>query len=162
MSGAWFAELVQRSLVAGGVADRLTLHPAAILERLARAAGATRWYWVSGADELEDLAVRLHPGSEVSFYFDERLAWRILDDEVRAELLAILADDGDFPLGRPLAGIELDVVIVSGMDELAREVAHAEGKAVLVGRFPSRADDGQSAITIHLPDLDGVVRSHPY
>jgi hypothetical protein len=30
------------------------------------------------------------------------------------------------------------------------------------GQFPARDNDGDSAITVILPDTDGVVRDHPH
>ena len=33
---------------------------------------------------------------------------------------------------------------------------------VLFGAFPNRDNDGTRALTVTLPDLDGVVRSHPH
>jgi hypothetical protein len=44
-----------------------------VLERLARAAGATKWYVLFNPAQVEEIAGGLSPGSSVSFYFDGRL-----------------------------------------------------------------------------------------
>ena len=38
----------------------------------------------------------------------------------------------------------------------------APGSTVLFGAFPARDDDVVSAVTFVVPDLDGVIRDHPY
>jgi hypothetical protein len=60
-------------------------------------------------------------------------------------------------------GVELEVDFVGGPDELV-EYAATLGSAsrVYVGPFPGRDNDGRHAITVVLPDADGVTRAHPY
>jgi hypothetical protein len=37
-----------------------------------------------------------------------------------------------------------------------------QNEQLYFGPFPARDNDGQSAITLVLPDKDGVVRQHPH
>jgi hypothetical protein len=62
----------------------LVRHPtgAVVLERIARGAGATRWYSLRDPEKLHALAERLTPGSSLSFYFDDRVRAREYDGEV--------------------------------------------------------------------------------
>jgi hypothetical protein len=146
------------ALLAGAPADVV------VLERIARGAGATRWFVLHDPEELGVLVSRLSPGSSVSFYFDGRLAASRYDLSVRSELLAIAELDGDAVIGR-LGGdqIELDVEFVAGPTELAEyESQLLPGATVIYGRFPARDNDGARAVTVDLPDRDGVVRPHPH
>jgi hypothetical protein len=100
-------------LLAGAPADVV------VLERIARGAGATRWFVLHDPEELGVLVSRLSPGSSVSFYFDGRLAASRYDLSVRSELLAIAELDGDAVIGRlGVDQIELDVEFVAGPAEL--------------------------------------------
>jgi hypothetical protein len=44
-------------------------------------------------------------------------------------------------------------------DEFARDHPDA---TIIVGAFPAAENDGLDAVTIDLPDADGVVRPHPH
>lgn len=136
---------------------------AVVLERIARGAGATRWFLV---EDVEDLAVfeeRLSPGSRVSFYFDGRLQRGVYGPSVAEAVLDIASTDGDAVLGQVQDGdVELDVEFIAGPDEL-EEYAAALGQAdVIYGPFPAADNDGERAVTITIPDRDGVVRRHPH
>jgi hypothetical protein len=137
---------------------------AVVLERIARGAGATRWFRVGDERDLEQLAGRLSPGSAVSFYFDGRLASRVYDLSVGRRLLAIAAQDGDAVIGRLGDDqFEINVEFVSGPAELEEYASELpSGAEVIYGRFPGRDNDGLRAVTIDLPDRDGVVRPHPH
>jgi hypothetical protein len=137
---------------------------AVVLERIARGAGATRWYLLRDADDVPALAESLSPGSRVSFYLDARLALRPYDDTVASEILAIAQADRDSVVATPRSeGLEMDVEFIAGEDELQEFTARLpSGASVVYGRFPAADDDGVSAVTVDLPDRDGVVRPHPH
>lgn len=137
---------------------------AVVLERIARAAGATRWYVIRHASELQALARRLSPGSSVSFYFDERMTVGQYDDEVAEQVLALAARDGAAVLGT-LAHDAMEVLVeyIAGPQELDEYTAGlSQGTSVVFGAVPGRDNDGLHAVTLDLPDLDGVVRPHPH
>jgi hypothetical protein len=149
---------------AAGVDSRVREKPAIVLERIARGGGATRWYWVRTAGDLERLYGRLTPGRVVSFYFDDRIKRRILNDDTDIEILDLVANKGDAVVGRlSRDGLEILVDFVAGPSELSELRSHLEvGEPVFFGAFPGRDTDGTSAITLTLPDADGVVRAHPH
>jgi hypothetical protein len=159
-----FAGAVREVIDTSGVAQLLRRRPAVVLERMARAAGATRWYQLSTSGDLERLSERLSPGSVVSFYFDERIKRMPFDDEATIRILEIASAEGDAVVGRPSPdGIEIVVDYIGGanaLGEFAGEVRPRE--RIFVGSFPARDDDGQNAVTIILPDSDAVTRGHPH
>ncbi len=158
--------LVLGALRAAGVPDRCASNTsgAVVLERLTRAAGATRWYRVDELADLDRLASRLSPGSCVSFYFDERLAHRRYDPQVAQAILEVAAADGEAVVGAfATDGFEIDMDFIADSSELEQYArALAPGSMVFFGRFPGRDSDGDRAITLDLPDGDGIVRAHPH
>jgi hypothetical protein len=159
-----FADLARTLIATSAVVDLLSSRPAMVFERIARGGGATRWYRLSTADDLARLCEKLSPGSVVSFYFDERIEYLPLDDEATDRILEIAWTDGSAVVGR-LGPDSLEIIVddVSGPNELGEFVATVRhGKMVFVGAFPGRDDDGRNAVTITLPDSDGVTRSHPH
>lgn len=107
---------------------------------------------------------RLAPGSRVSFYFDGRIAARPMNDVTVIRILDLVAGTGDAVVGTLDAdGLEITVRIVAGMSELsefAEELAHKA--EVFIGAYPAADDDDHDAVTLTLPDRDGVTRSHPH
>jgi len=100
----------------------------------------------------------------VSFYFDGRLDWHAYDATIAQTILAIAERDGDAIVGKLAAdGISVEVDYVASEADL-NEFAETlrSGQEVLVGAFPARDNDGQLAITVDLPDRDGIVRPHPH
>lgn len=165
LSLAPYHEITFEALRARGVPERVeAAGGAVVLERLARAAGSTRWYVLERPDQLPLLVESLRPGSCVSFYFDGRLRVSTYDDTISAPLRDILDRDPDAVFGRLREGsIEAEVDFVADereLEEYARQLD--DGAVVLFGRFPGRDDDGTNAITLDLPDRDGVVRGHPH
>lgn len=153
-------EVIDQTAVARLLADR----PAVVLERIARGAGATRWFRVVTAQDLERLVGVLSPGSLVSFYFDDRVSALTWSDEAVVRVLDLVAAHGDAVVGIPREGeLELVVEVVAGANEL-NEVAEGLGfgAEVFVGGFPAAEDDGADSVTVVLPDQDGVVRAHPH
>jgi hypothetical protein len=135
-----------------------------VLERIARAAGATRWYVLRDPVYLAAMTARVSPGSSLSFYFDDRITARHFDPRLIDEALAIIPADGDVFYGRHNPrDIEVRPFFVAGSDELFEfEQSLQDGEEVYFGRFPAPDNDGRNAITVTLPDVDGVVRSHPH
>ena len=134
-----------------------------MLERIARGGGATNWYVIQTADDLQTLAERLRPGSLVSFYFDDRLVIGPIDREARAAILEIAERDTSAVVGAlDERDIQLTVDFPSSGSELDEFVTEHEGATFVFGRFPSSDDDGSSAVTLTLPDADGVARPHPH
>ncbi len=150
----------------GGVYSRLDAAPSGmvVLERIARGGGATRWYVCRDREALTALAAVLSPGSVVSFYFDGRIAELPYSPGLRVEVERIMRDSGEAVLAQPGPdGLELEVEFVTSLGEYD-EFAEVLGShsTVFVGAFPARDDDGVNAITLTLPDKDGVVRAHPH
>lgn len=107
--------------------------------------------------ELESL---FRPGSIVSFYFDKRFH---TVDAANADTIS-----GPFPLlmafaqgpEKPRLCVTNDV---SGAQDMSEFMEKVPGNAeVIYGPFPEPDNDGARAITLTIPDRDGVVRSHPH
>lgn len=66
-------------------------------------------------------------------------------------------------MGYPVAdGLEIAVEIVAGPNELSEVSSGFAGEQVFFGAFPRRDNDGHRALTLTLPDADGLVREHPH
>lgn len=115
---------------------------------------------------LTALCRRLRPGSWVSFYFDSRIAKVTFDASARAALQAWAQRDIDAVLLTIVPDdFELDYWTIGGEQDLADLESDGDlnaGEEVYIGRYPGPDNDGTNAITIVLPDEDGVVRNHPY
>jgi hypothetical protein len=144
------------------VARLLADRPAVVLERLARGGSATNWYYLSSDDRLADLAARLRPGSLVSFYFDDRIMEAdpaTSKDQIvsiaRQDINALVAAfDGD---------LEMRADFPAGRDDLEDFLADLQpGDRFFYGAYPSADNDGTDAVSLVLPDNDGIVRRHPY
>jgi hypothetical protein len=136
--------------------------PAIVLERIARGGGATDWYVLREPCDIDALAAKLKPGSVVSFYFDDRFTLGELDDEARASLLTIAKRDGSVVIGATRSDdIEIEVDFPSSEGEVDEFITEHPNSTLMFGAFPGRDDDGERAVTLTLPDADGVVRPHP-
>ena len=159
-----FDSIVVSALKETPVVDKLRGASAVVLERIARGGGATRWYYCHDATRLEEIAARFQPGSVVSFYFDDRIKSAQYSKKIRDEAAGIVGRAGEVIVG-VLAedGIEIGAEVVTGPKELEEVTSTlTEGALVFVGAFPARDNDGRAAVTITLPDADGVVRPHPH
>jgi hypothetical protein len=60
-------------------------------------------------------------------------------------------------------GLRIEVDCPSGPEYL-EEITRTLGRRsrIYVGRYPGRDNDGGNAVTLTLPDLDGMTRAHPY
>ena len=159
-----FNAIVRSALDRTAVRQLLTDRPAVVLERVARGAGATRWFYLASVRDLDTASDRLAPGSRVSFYFDSRIAAYPMNDATVTRILDLITSTGDVVLGTLGAdGLEIFVHLVAGTNELGEfteEVAH--GAEVFIGAFPAADNDDHDAVTLTLPDRDGVTRSHPH
>jgi len=119
--------------------------------------------WCERRGDLDALVERLKPGSSVSFYFDDRLSVGPFNDETLASLLAIIERDGNAVIGA-VRDDEIEIKVdFPGSEEAAGEfVADHPDATLMHGSSPGRDNDGNRAVTLTLPDLDGVVRSHPH
>ncbi len=147
------------------VPDLLERHAGAVvLERMARGGGATRWFYVQSVRDLQDVARRLSPGSVVSFFFDGRLGPQVASPDLHQRLLRIIERTGDVVVGLlDVDGVSINVEFAAGPTDLAEWTdTLGFGSTVFVGAFPARDDDGGRAVTLTLPDADGVVRAHPH
>ena len=151
-------------ILSSRVPECLRRRPAVVLERVARGGGETRWFFLVGAGELPSLSARLSPGSAVSFYFDDRIRrWAAVDDAAVAAVLDVVHASGEAVVGLLMPdGVTLDVEFVSGLGDLSDFVAGRTPGELFVGSYPARDDDGIHAVTLILPDRDGVVRCHPH
>ena len=159
-----FAEIARRAVEPTGAGQLLASGPATVFERIARGGGATRWYWLRTADDLGRLYDVLSPGSVVSFYFDDRIEGAPFSEEIGERILATAESDGDAVVGRLAPdGLTLDVDYVGGPIALAELVDDLPAdETVFFGPVPGRDNDGVHAVTVTLPDADGVVRAHPH
>jgi hypothetical protein len=156
-----FLPIVDRAL--SQIAARLRAGTAIVLERLARGGGATHWYYCRAATDLAPIAAALRPGSLVSFYFDGRLRLGHDVGDAVASLRDQIRPNHDSVLGVLVDRVHLDVTSISSreeLDEVASKIAGAT--AVVFGDYPAADNDGVAAVTLVLPDEDGVVRRHPY
>src|SRR5262249_16173162 len=116
-----YAPIAYAALTQTPILERLAITSAVVLERIARGAGATNWYWCASEDALKKLAERFAPGSKVSFYFDKRLQTANYA-EAKSEILRIAANTGDCVVGiLSDDGMKLDVQLIASHDELAEE-----------------------------------------
>ena len=159
-----FVTLAQAVLDGTTARQRLAeTQEAVVVERIARGAGATSWYLLRCSDDLDALAARIRPGSRVSLYFDNRFMIGDFGDDARKAAVGIIERDGEAVLGalRP-SGIEADTDFPSSADEADDFARDHPNSTIIVGAFPAPDDDGVNAVTVDLPDADGVVRPHPH
>jgi hypothetical protein len=82
--------------------------------------------------------------------------WKMVEDLLRDEIdvvVGALCSDG--------FTIEVEFVAGYGDFEYFLDRGVRPGHTIFIGRFPARANDN-GAVTVVLPDLDGVTRRHPY
>lgn len=161
----------QGRVITGSPVPRLLrTRQAVVLERLARSAGATNWYHCPGRACLDAITTELSPGSLVSFYFDDRIARRLYTPGLHQQMLRLMrslreaGDSGEIVVGQLAAdGLHIEVDYPSGPESL-EEITRTLGtrSRIYVGRYPGRDNDGVDAVTLTLPDLDGITRAHPY
>ena len=159
-----FKWAVQTAVAATRTGSLIESKTAVVLERIARGGGATRWYYCSSKSCLALIEAKFSPGSVVSFYFDERIRQAVCSPEVRAAIERVIVQDREAVVGiLGEDGLGIDVEIMSGPNELAEFLLNIKpATQVFYGAFPARDNDGEKAITLTLPDIDGMVRAHPH
>ena len=134
-----------------------------VLERIAYGGGATNWYFCRNITDLEAIERRLSAGSVVSLYFDDRIRRAGDSAAFRADVEQIIVASREAIVGALMPdGIRIDARIVAGRSELAEELADLGATSLFYGPFPARDNDGIRAVTLQIPDEDGVVRSYPH
>ncbi len=138
-----------------------------LLERWARAAGKRTWFGLRGPGDVEAARSQVRPGSSLTAYLDPEIqldgsAGRVLIEEAR-KLLDGLPEHGEL-LGLTWASQppQLDADYIATEADLEIWAAQFNGRAVLIGPYPDWLPDGPKSLTAVVPDLDGVVRGHPY
>jgi hypothetical protein len=153
-----------RIIIDSPVPRLLQDHPAIVLERIARGGGATSWYHCHDQNHLAAIIAELRPGSLVSFYFDDRIAYRRYTPQLHQQMLHTIAETGDVVVGQLTPdALHIDVHHPGSpgdLDEYTQTLGtHSR---VYVGAFPAPDNDGIHAVTITLPDFDGITRTHPH
>ena len=159
-----FVSTVHTALAVTPIVDRLESSGAVVLERIAAGGGETRWYYCSDRAHLEAVEAQLQPGSVVSFYFDDRIQRSLYSPEIKSNAGKIIAETGEVIIGvLDEDGLHIDVEIITGPNELTEFASTTSFTShVFYGVFPARDNDGVRAVTVTLPDTDGIVRAHPH
>lgn len=157
-------EITSQLLAAYGVISRMEVAAAVVLERVARGAGETSWYFCASKDDLAYVVDAFRPGSVVSFYFDDRMKLSTFGDLPRHCIDEIASRDGDCVVGMIKEnGIDIDVGFVASSMSLDEDFeVHSTDSMFIYGAFPARDCDGYAAVTFVLPDEDGIFRPHPH
>jgi hypothetical protein len=163
-AGAAYAATALAAIAATAAPRLLERHSRAIvLERLARGGGGTNWFLVRTPADVQALANQLRPGSCVSFYFDDRFTIGAINDDSRTSILDIAERDTSAVVGALSdISIEVSVDFPSSSQEIDEFLAEHEATSFMFGRFPGRDNDATRAVTLILPDADGITRAHPY
>lgn len=160
-----------RTIIDSPVPRLLDARPAIVLERIARGGGATNWFRCAGRAHLAALSAELRPGSVVSFYFDGRIANCRYTPAVREQMVQLMRSLRDIPgeTGEIVVGyldadkFHITVDYLAGPNDLDEFTQPLGTDAwIYFARFPGRDNDGTNAVTLTLPDLDGVTRGHPH
>ena len=162
--GDAYTLIVQAALGNTAICEHLKHRDAVVLERIAKGGGAVKWYHCNETS-LDAIGRELSPGAVVSFYFDGRMKQNSLlrkevVDEIeviikkcRVAVVGVVADDG----------IHIDADDIVSTEDLAEFMSSVSPSSRLFyGVVPGRDNDGVNAITVTLPDEDGIVRHHPH
>jgi len=162
--GEDFTRIVRTALAVTPLRTLLETGHAVVLEHIAYGAGQTNWYYCQDRAQLDVIEGMLLPGSVVSFYFDGRLGPCPWKPALVGELEAIIVATYGAVLGWLAEdGMTIDATQVVSRGELAEIAATlAPSSQVFCGAFPARDNDGARAVTMTVPDLDGIVRPHPH
>jgi hypothetical protein len=159
-----FSSIVHDALSVTTICTRLESGTAVMLERVPRSGGATNWCYCASKSAVADVESRLLPGSVVTFYFDGRIRADGYSAKIKSALERIVVDTGELLIGQlKHDGLTIDVEVISGPIELNEYLAAIGADSQLFyGVFPARDNDGIAAVTVTLPDHDGIVRPHPH
>jgi len=100
----------------------------------------------------------------VSFYFDGRIQRAPYSPDLLPRVEHLISKDVDIVVGvLALDHVSIDVDFLSSPEEVAERLSNLDCMStIFFGFFPARNNDGVTAVTIDLPDSDGVVRPHPH
>ena len=148
-----FVLTVHAAFAATPIISRLGTTGAVILERVAKAGGATRWYYCPDKSQLGAVEERLSPGSTVSFYFDGRIRSALYSPEVKSNIEGIIIEESEAVIGRLRDdGLQIQVEIVSNLDEIDDFGSTINPTSrVFYGAVPASDNDGVRAVTVVLP-----------
>ena len=133
-----------------------------ILERVARGGGATRWHYCIAIWEVSEVIATMRPGSNVGFFFDDRIRRSLYSDDIGIEILDIATAAGEVWIGRETGPSREFKMDFGGVEESMSMITKFKtGEAVLYGAFPAFEDDRVNSIVFTPPDPDGVVRPQP-
>lgn len=160
-----YYSIVNSVLASTPIRDRLKSKEAVILERIAAGGGATNWFFCLDENSLRVIEKKLRPGSATSFYFDGRIRRMTYPPEPSSVLVdEIIRSTGDCVVGSlSKDGVCIDSDIVTSVNEFVEFLSCVTPPSTLfIGAFPARDNDGENAVSVILPDTDGIVRSHPH
>ena len=159
-----FQDAVADALRTKRVFERLARDAAIILERVARGGGETHWFVCKSAADLDAIVRRLRPGSALTFYFDNRLRIESAGDSLSTRIAEEFHRHRNCVVGLVSDGeLEVAVEFLETPEELQECVRSMQvGTNVFYGAFPRWDDDYDNAITVYLPDEDGITRRHPH
>ncbi len=155
-----FREFVGMALNESGVAKRVATEDCTALERPAVAGDGLAWFYCRDQSDLNEIANQLRPGSVVSFYFDDRIE-ALVDSDTTRSIIATTCSDHEVTVGAlGIDGLRIEMSFAGNAEEVASALPPLDDAAQLIffGAFPGRDNDGTWAITLTLPDEDGVVR----
>lgn len=157
-----YREFVREALGRTPLASLLQSRSAVVLERIARGAGMTKWYYCRDLSQLGVVIDSLRPGSQVSFYFDGHIRKAPPSDALAERLSALVRDSEGFIAGCLDAnGVDINMKDCDP-DDIADLMRDRSNAAIFHGEYPAADNDGVDAITVTLPDADGAVRGHPH
>ena len=114
---------------------------------------------------LPNVSAILRPGSVVSFYYGNQIRIGSYGDDVKRQIADKINVFGDCLVAvRSRAGsLALNPEFLTHTHEIAELDSELEiGTEVFFGPYPEKEDDKKRAITITMPDSDGVTRGHPH
>lgn len=166
-----YSPIVHDALVGAGIDRRLRHQPAVVLERIARGGGCTYWYYCRDLVHLAALKAHLNPGSRVSFYFDNRIRMGKDTDECKSKIANLITDSPEVVIGPlevdvhcpkkcGLRDLHIEMQAVTHLNDL--DLEFTSSRILFFGEYPAPENDGEGAVTIVLPDADGIVRDHPH
>ncbi|CAN5266329.1 hypothetical protein BH11MYX1_BH11MYX1_43980 [soil metagenome] len=155
-----FREFVGMALDDAGVAKRVATEDCTVLERPAAEGEPLAWFYCRDQSDLNEIANQLRAGSAVSFFFDDRIE-ALVDSDTTRSIITTTCADHEIALGAlGLDGLRIEMSFARNAEEVALALPPLDDGAQLVffGAFPGRDNDGTWAITLTLPEVDGVVR----
>lgn len=156
--------IARNELLRAHVQEAIDAHSAVVLERIARGGGNTNWYYRRGPGDLDSLVAHLKPDAKVSFYFDDRIHNSESIEDARRAADLLLREKGEALIGSLAAdGLTVAMSIVVNVADLSEYISETGPSSLyFYGSFPCPDNDSCSAITVVLPDADGIVRAHPH